>query len=84
MGTQKSTLLTIVPPSFKIQGPPKTYEYFTAVLGSLRSLMIKFCFKTWLSLLSLGMQTARGPEVFKMAIAHERLLITGLKKQRSL
>jgi len=41
----------------------------------------KFCFKVWLSLLSLGMQTARGSEVFKMAIAHERLLITGLKKK---
>jgi hypothetical protein len=79
-GTQKRKLHTIVPPSFKIQGLPKTYQYFIAVLGSLRSLMIKFCFKVWLSLLSLGMQTARGSEVFKTAIAHERLLITGLKK----
>ena len=28
------------------------------------------------------MKTARGTEVFKMAIAHERLLITGLKKKK--
>jgi len=29
------------------------------------------------------MKTARGSEVFKMAIVHERLLITGLKKKQT-
>jgi hypothetical protein len=34
----------------------------------------------WFSLLSLGIQTARGSEVFKIAIAQVRLLVTGFKK----
>jgi len=80
MRIQKRKLPTIVPPSFKIQ-EPKTHQYFIAVWVT-RTLNDKFCFKVWFPLLSLGMKTARGSEVFKMAIAQERLLNTGLKKKK--